>query len=190
MLKNLESRLKHSEGFTLVELIVVIGIMIVLISLLVPNVMGYITKAQRTANIATAKTIADTVTVLRVNHKARTGRFPTKYQLVNLLNGNDAGPSGATSALGTAGPDKLVTIPEDTAVGLTFKYGDIQDGELLYIVLHKDRWNSWRGDDKMGEDRVCFSVVDGKEIGFNERDENRGSKNSIIYTGGVWRMNG
>lgn len=189
MLKNLRSRLSDSKGFTLVELIVVIAIMVVLISLLVPNIAAYVTKAKRTANIAAAKTIADTVTAIRINHKAKTGSFPTEYQLINVLNGNDPGPMSATSAATTAGPNKPLQLQEDMAVGLTFKWGDLQNGELLYIVLHRDTWKSWRGDDAMGEDRVCFSVVDGREIDFDKRDGNRGSKNSIIYTAGIWKIN-
>jgi prepilin-type N-terminal cleavage/methylation domain-containing protein len=50
-------KLKNKEGFTLVELIVVIAIMVVLISLLVPNIIGYIKKANRTAALADAKSI-------------------------------------------------------------------------------------------------------------------------------------
>lgn len=190
MLKNLRSRLESSKGFTLVELIVVIAIMIVLISLIAPNVMGYIEKAQRTANVAAAKRIAETVSVLRINHKAKTGRLPTVYQLINMLNGNDAGPSSATSALNTVGPDRLLVLRDDMAAGLTFKDGRTQDGELIYIVLHNDLWKSWRGDDGQGMNRICFSVADGKEIGLNERDYNSGSQNSIIYTNGVWVLNG
>jgi prepilin-type N-terminal cleavage/methylation domain-containing protein len=39
------SKIKSQEGFSLVELIVVIAIMVILIAMLVPNVVGYIKKA-------------------------------------------------------------------------------------------------------------------------------------------------
>ena len=39
------NRIKKSEGFSLVELIVVIAIMVILSAMLVPNVVGYIKKA-------------------------------------------------------------------------------------------------------------------------------------------------
>ena len=45
MLKNLQAKLKDQKGFSLVELIVVIAIMVILIAMLVPNVVGYIKKA-------------------------------------------------------------------------------------------------------------------------------------------------
>lgn len=45
MLKNLKNRLNDNKGFSLVELIVVIAIMVILIAMLVPNVVGYIKKA-------------------------------------------------------------------------------------------------------------------------------------------------
>ena len=57
MLKNLQAKLKDQKGFSLVELIVVIAIMVILIAMLVPNVVGYINKA----TIATEKSAAATI---------------------------------------------------------------------------------------------------------------------------------
>ncbi len=53
----LKAQLKDQKGFSLVELIVVIAIMVILIAMLVPNVIGYINKA----TIATEKSAAGTV---------------------------------------------------------------------------------------------------------------------------------
>lgn len=57
MLKNLQAQLKDQKGFSLVELIVVIAIMVILIAMLVPNVIGYINKA----TVATEKSAAATI---------------------------------------------------------------------------------------------------------------------------------
>lgn len=47
----------NNKGFSLIELIVVITIMVILIAMLVPNFVGYITKTQN----ATAKSAANTI---------------------------------------------------------------------------------------------------------------------------------
>lgn len=57
MLKKLQKRLKDNKGFSLVELIVVIAIMVILIALLVPNVSGYIGRARRTADLTNAQAV-------------------------------------------------------------------------------------------------------------------------------------
>ena len=59
MLKNLRNRLSDNKGFSLVELIVVITIMVILIAILVPNITGYINKSRTVANSAAAKTVYD-----------------------------------------------------------------------------------------------------------------------------------
>ncbi|GEM_PF-3459027 len=114
MLKNLKNRLNESKGFTLVELIVVIAIMVILIALLVPNVVGYISSSQTTANLSAAKSIYNAANTAVVNGKASTSAFPTEAQLINLLNGD---------SINTAGDDNgtdLVTVPTGTSAILWY----------------------------------------------------------------------
>ncbi len=54
----------HLKGFTLVELIVVIAIIGVLTGILIPSLIGYVQKAGRAADRATAKTIFNDVTMI------------------------------------------------------------------------------------------------------------------------------
>lgn len=58
--------MRHSfkKGFTLIELIVVIAIIGVLASILVPSVMGYVKKANRSTDLSTAKTIRQDASII------------------------------------------------------------------------------------------------------------------------------
>ena len=49
--------LKKKDGFTLVELIVVLVILAILAAILVPTLLGYINKAQEEKNYSTAQTV-------------------------------------------------------------------------------------------------------------------------------------
>ena len=57
-------KIKRSEGFSLIELIVVIAIMIILVSMLVPNVVGYLDKA----NKSVAKDAAQKIYTAALNY--------------------------------------------------------------------------------------------------------------------------
>lgn len=61
---------KSEEGFTLVELVIVIAILAVLAALLVPRIMGNVEDAKRSQAIADARTIASEITVYNAQAKA------------------------------------------------------------------------------------------------------------------------
>ena len=56
----------NQKGFTLVELVVVIAIIGILAMILVPLLLGYVKKAQRRADLETARTIAAVVQTLMI----------------------------------------------------------------------------------------------------------------------------
>ena len=57
MLNNLKKKIKEKKGFTLVEVIVVMTIIVTLIAIVGPNTIGYINSARTTSNKATARAV-------------------------------------------------------------------------------------------------------------------------------------
>lgn len=57
MIKKMKNKLKSKKGFTLVEVIVVMTIIITLIAIVGPNTLGYINSARTTSNKATSRAI-------------------------------------------------------------------------------------------------------------------------------------
>lgn len=57
MFKKIKSTAKNKKGFTLIEVIVVITIIVTLIAIIGPNTIGYINSAKTTSNKATARSV-------------------------------------------------------------------------------------------------------------------------------------
>ena len=57
----MKNKIQNNDGFSLVELIVVIAIMVILVSMMVPKIIGYIQKAHNISDCNNAKTMADAV---------------------------------------------------------------------------------------------------------------------------------
>lgn len=64
MLAKLKNRLNNRKGFTLIELIVVIAIIAILAAVLIPRFAGFTQRANRSAVVATAKTINTAIATL------------------------------------------------------------------------------------------------------------------------------
>ena len=93
--------MKNNEnGFTLVELIVVIAIMAVLATLLIPRIMGNVSDANKQKDVTTAQTLASEITIY--NAKALSDNLPATT------------PVAATSALTAAMLPASLTLPTDT----------------------------------------------------------------------------
>jgi type IV pilus assembly protein PilA len=110
MVKNLRNRLNDNKGFSLVELIVVIAIMVILIALLVPNVVGYISKAQDSANLSAAKSIYNAVNTAVIDYKAQHGGYPSPEELATSLN----------AAADNGKSEELAVVPKGTAVAVGY----------------------------------------------------------------------
>ncbi len=63
-------KLKNNFGFTLIELIVVVAILMVLIALLIPNIVGYINNANRMAVQQNARQVYNAAQTSLINIKA------------------------------------------------------------------------------------------------------------------------
>lgn len=54
---------KNEKGFTLVELVIVVAILAILATLLVPRIMGNVEEAEKSKELANARTIASEITI-------------------------------------------------------------------------------------------------------------------------------
>lgn len=72
MFKNLR---KKKKGFTLIELIIVVAILAILAAVAIPRLGSMTGKAQESADIASAKTIANAATIVIAEGTEPTGKY-------------------------------------------------------------------------------------------------------------------
>ncbi len=83
-----------NKGFSLVEMIVVIAIMIVLLSMLVPYVVGYIEKAARMSAINTARVMVNGMEVSMIEHAQEGSIYLNKVYTSEYYDNGKALPCG------------------------------------------------------------------------------------------------
>ncbi len=78
-------KIENREGFTLVELIIVIAILAVLASIAVPNLLGSVEKSRIAKDEANAKLIGDALVMTLAN-----GDLPSNFEIDSaVVNGNN-----------------------------------------------------------------------------------------------------
>lgn len=112
--------LKNNRGFSLVELIVVIAIMIILIALLIPNVVGYIEKTEKLSVMEEAKVVYEAAQVTMATEWVNNAGVFTdaskngKYQgkkvgcFTNWAIAYNQDNSGHTNGTGMSAADNLI----------------------------------------------------------------------------------
>ncbi|MEW9123782.1 MAG: type II secretion system protein [Thermotaleaceae bacterium] len=121
MIRFFSKKIKNKKGFTLIELVVVIAILGILAGIAVPRFSNVSADAQKTADEATARTIASAVTMAAVA-KNPAGQ-PTDSEINNFLNDIKVGVTTTGAAHATA--DWTVAFTDTTTTEFKiFKKGE------------------------------------------------------------------
>ncbi len=123
---------KKEEGFSLIELIIVIAILAIIAAIAVPNLLGNIDKANKTTDIANAKLVADAVATAVAQDPSLVGiaipseEFDGSHALggADILDDaygilNSVAPVGKSAEWGTVGSEFLVTMTTAGVITVT-----------------------------------------------------------------------
>ena len=148
-MKKLEQNKKNNKGFSLVELIVVIAIMIVLVAVLAPVFTKYVEQSRRATDVQNANTIASAI-------------------LVDVADGKTASPTVAAVPENTF--DSLKSVPNvkgkvgDNA-NAAFYYKYDADNNTVAVYVGNDENKEWSGDLTSETNAQAYKNSDKKEIG-------------------------
>ncbi len=136
MLKKLQA-LKAKKGFTLVELIVVIAIIAVLAAILVPTLMGQVTKSRITSADSGASSLKETINTWIMNRDVAGNPLLGEGSIT--IAATDAGITTVAGASAPANSDKYKPTLTDflkSSVDMKNAYAEafVKDGKVIAVA--------------------------------------------------------
>lgn len=131
--------MRKNNGFSLVELIVVIAIMAVMIGILAPTLMGNIEKSRESADITVLDTVFEAVRSAYADINGgpaakSDAQIKTGKTIEDILNGTDPFSTLVTEYLDGMNPTK--EISSDSA---------LENSSKLYVKIDEDKIMVWIG---------------------------------------------
>ena len=168
--------MKKKEGFTLVELLIVVAIITIITAIAVPNIMS----ARIRAKVSGAKSEMGSIAILLEDYKMdHSGSYPSQYTSPDTIT-NDSNPPSPTNVVGlgkliypttsNSTPIYLSTIPKDP-----FNTNDKPGGYYSYFTSGDECWAlvSW-GPDKNNDVSNYADAKAAVENGTNMYDQSKG----------------
>ncbi|MDA3845182.1 MAG: prepilin-type N-terminal cleavage/methylation domain-containing protein [Vallitaleaceae bacterium] len=116
---------KKEEGFTLIELIIVIAILAIIAAIAIPNVLSAVDNSRRTTDISNSKMIADAIATV----KAKEDTFSNVNDVVTNLTEDQ----GEVDSFAEAVANQLNSVPTPKFKGAdadTFYFSIAEDGTI------------------------------------------------------------
>lgn len=122
---------KKQEGFTLIELIIVIAILAIIAAIAIPNILGAVDNSRRSADVANAKMILNAAGQVQAKHADLTPAAGTYGITSGNLADDGTNPVTFQEALGVA---LNGAVPEPKFAGTQFDLVVASDGTMSVQV--------------------------------------------------------